>query len=236
MAATSFRLVGFRRGSAILELEEPAPVDEKSLQIPTGGSATQNLKNLLDSLEAGTLDPAVVDDLETARRAIGDDGRFEVKVPTRRKRGVVDAPTITKLREANRVKPSPSDTTVFGRLHLIEIEGNPRVEVRGTDGYNWTCSYQPELEPQILRLIKKQVRAEGQGVRERANRGTLHIEAIDALPEYEQTPLFSPQLVPTSELERGQGIEGPQGFGALSIEDLPDDDAIDRYLAVILED
>jgi hypothetical protein len=234
MAATSFRLVGFRRGSAVLELEEPALMDEEALQIPTDGPATQNLKNLLDSIDAGTLDPVVVDDLEAA--AIGDNGSFAVTVPARHQRGVVDAATITKLRAANRVKPSPSEVTVFGRLHLIETEGTPRVEVRATDGYNWTCPYPAEIEPEVLRLIKKQVRAAGLGVRERANRGTLQIDEIEGLPEYEQTPLFSPQPQPVSELERGQGIERPQGLGALSLENLPDDDAINRYLAIILED
>lgn len=237
IAASSFRLVGYKRGSAILEVEEVAPeADGKALQIPTDGTATQNLKNLLDQMDAGTLDPAVVEDLDEARRAIGDDGRFGVKVPARRKRGVVDATTITRLREAPVLKPSPSEMTVFGRLHLIETEGNPRVEIRGTDGYNWSCSYPEQLEPQVLRLIKKQVQAKGHGVRERANRGSLHIDEIEPLPEYEQTPLFSFHAVPTGELEREQGIEGPQGLQALTIADLPDDEDIDRFLAIMLED
>lgn len=235
MAATNFRLVGFRKGSAILELEEPPLADEKALQIPTDGTATQNLKNLLDGIEAGTLDAAVVDDLEEARRAIGDDGWFDVKVPKRRKRGVVDATTITRLRKTSQVKRSPSETTVFGRLHLIETE-TPRVEIRATDGYNWACTYPETLEPTILGLIKRQVRATGLGVRERANRGTLEIAEIEPLPEFEQTPLFSPRPVPTDELEREQRIEGPQGLGSLSLEELPNDEAIDRYLAAILED
>lgn len=238
MAASSFRLVGYKIGSAILELEEaPAVPEEKTLQLPTEGLATQNLKHLLDSIDGGAvLDPVVIEELDEARRAIGEDGRFEVKVPTRRKAGVIDALTITKLRETTVVEPLPTELSVYGRLHLIATEGTPRVEIRATDGYNWSCTYPPELEAQVLGLIKKQVYARGSGIKERANRGTLRLTEIQPLPEFEQTPLFSAKPVSASELERDQGIEGPQGLQSLSITDLPDDEDIDRYLSIILEE
>ena len=236
MAVANFRLVGYKTGSAILEIEELLPqVDERSLQIPTEGAATQNVKNLLDAIDAGTLDPAVIDDLDEARRALGDDGAFGIKVPARRKRGLIDARRIQKLRQARAAQPEATHVTVFGRLHLIATEGTPRVEIRAADGYNWSCTFPPELEPQVLRLIKRQVRAEGSGYRERANRGVLRLEHIEPLPQYEQTALFSFTVVPATELEQSQGIQGPQGLSTLGIEDLPDDDAIDRYLAEMLQ-
>ncbi len=237
MAATSFRLVGYKVGSAILEVEEAVPdTDENALKIATEGPAIQNMKSLLDAIEAGALDPAVVDDLEEALRAIGEDGRFTIKAPARRKRGVVNAATITRLRRANAVEPDPRYMVVFGRLHLIATEGTPRVEIRATDGYNWHCVYPRELEPQVVQLVTRQVQAKGWGIRERANRGRLRLESVEGLPQYERTPLFSFVPVPTVDLEREQGIVGPQGLAALSIADLPDDEGIDRYLASILED
>ena len=235
MAATNFRLVGYRTGSAVLELQEAPPNADDTLTIPTVGAATQNIANLLDSLEQGDLDPAVIDDLDETRRAIGEDGSFRITVTGRRKRGLVNEATITRLRKKHTDQQVPMHVTVFGRLHLIATEG-PRVEIRGTDNYNWSCTYPPELEPKILGLIKRQVRAEGLGVRDRANRGTLQIEQIEQLPQYEQTPLFSGAAVPVDELEREQGITKPQGLSALSIADLPDSDEIDRYLAAILDE
>lgn len=234
IAATSFRLIGYKTGSAVLKLEEVAPdVDDPALRMPTDGLATQNLRSLLDSLESCDLDRAVIDDLDEARRSLGEDGSFAVKVPHRRKTGRINAKTIDRLRTTSSGRVQPVEVTVFGRLHLIATEGTPRVEIRATDGYNWTCSYPPELESKILGLIKRQVRAHGMGVRERANRATLRIDEISPLPHYDQTPLFSLDTVPAEELERDQGIAGPQGLSSLAIADLPDDEEIDKYLVLL---
>jgi hypothetical protein len=238
LAATSFRLVGYKRGSAILDLEEAAPRDDdKALPFPTEGIATQNLTNLLDSIDsARPLDPAVIDDLDEAVRALGEDGSFRVKLPARKKKGRVDTRTIAKLRKATRAQPVSSHRTVYGRLHLIEVEGSsPRIEIRATDGYNWSGSYPRELEPMVVRLVGKQVRASGYGTKERANRGSLELEAIEPLPQYEQTPLFTFGQVPASKLEQEQGITGPQGLAAVAIAGLPDDQELDRYLELTLE-
>jgi hypothetical protein len=237
IAATSFRLVGYELGSASLRLEEVAPEEDgKPLRIAADGTATQNLRSLLDSIDECAVDPAVIDDLDEARRSLGDDGSFEVKVPARRKLARIDARTIKRLRTARPEEPGLTEMTVYGRLHLISTEGTPRLEIRGTDGYNWSCSYPDELESEVLRLIKQLVVAQGVGRRERANRGMLGITEISPLPEYDQTRLFSFTKVPAEELERTQGIAGPQGLESLGIADLPDDEEVERYLALMLEE
>jgi hypothetical protein len=237
IAATSFRLVGYRVGSAVLELADAAiPPETESLPIAAPGAATQNLDALMDGIDDGDLEPAVVDSLDEARRALGEDGRFSLRLAKRKRVAHVDSRTIRRLREAKHELPAPVTVTVFGRLHLISTEApRPRVEIRATDNYNWVCLYDVDMEAKVLPLISKRVWARGLGTRERANRGTLKLSDIGALPEYEATPLFTYEAVPTEDLEREQGLPGPQGLGALGIADEADDD-LDRFLAVMLED
>lgn len=233
IAATRFKIASYRLGSAIFELVEPISTDiAATLPFDTEGPATRNLTAFLDSIESGELDPMVVDKLDEARRALGDHGRISVRVP-RRQTCCVDDKTIKRLRSAHRPPAKPEPVMVYGRLHLIASEGN-RVEIRATDHYNWHCSYDDELEDRVLPLITKRVWARGLGARERANRGSLVIEDLGVLPEYERTPLFSDEPVPLNDLLDEQGITGPQGLAAVGISDMSNDE-VDRFLAVMLE-
>jgi hypothetical protein len=234
MAATRFRLVGYKIGSAILDLADPIIESETdALDTDAEGPATQNLRSLLDSLDAGDLDSVVVDALDEARRTLGEHGRFDVKVAKRHQVTHIDTNSISRLRARCLTSPSPQPVTVFGRLHLIASEGN-RVEIRATDHYNWKCSYDPKLEEKVIPLITKRVWATGLGTRERANRGALTLEDIGALPEYEMTSLFTDEVVSTEDLQAEQGVDGPQGIAALGVPDIPQDE-LDRFLAIVLE-
>jgi hypothetical protein len=63
----------------------------------------------------------------------------------------------------------------------------------------------------------------------------MELRDLGPLPEHEQTDLFSMALIPAEELEKAQGITGPQGLKVEPSEQ-PDEDAADRYLAIMLED
>ncbi len=121
-------------------------------------------------------------------------------------------------------------------MHLIEVEGQPRVEVRASDGYNWVCSYDAKLEAEILGLVKQRVRVRGFGARERPNRGSMEITAIEPMRVFEQSELFSVETIPHEVLEANQGIMAAQGLTALADPDLEDDAATERFLAIVLED
>jgi hypothetical protein len=240
IAATSFRLVGYHIGSAELELADVSPAsNDDQLFAGVPSIATQNLSALLDSVDRGELAPTVVESLDDARRALGDDGTFSVWVVRRPHETHITPQAIARLREATHEAPAPRLVTVYGKLHLIATEGpKPRVEIRATDNYNWTCLYDDDLREKVLPLIDKRVWARGLGTRDKPQRGTLDLTDIGPLPEAKATPLFSYAPVPTDELERAQGLSGPQGIDAVSLGTEPSDesdDDLDRFLSVMLE-
>lgn len=234
VVASNFKLVGFRIGSAILDLAEVAGDEHAAdtLNINAEGAATRNLRSMLDCVDRGTLAGIVVDRLDDARRALGEGGRFGVTVP-KRARGLITAQTIEHLRACQGPAPRPEPTTVFGRLHLIASETH-RVEIRTADNFNWACAYDASLNGKVIPLIARRVWARGRGVRERSNRGTLDIKEIGALPEYETTPLFHVEAVTISELSEQQQVQGPQGLDVVGVDDLSDEE-VDRFLATMLE-
>jgi hypothetical protein len=83
---TAFRLVSLAPGSAIAVLEAaPSEGDEPELPLgPVPTAALANLRSLLEAIDrASALDPVVIGALDRARRALGDDGRFGVRLPDR---------------------------------------------------------------------------------------------------------------------------------------------------------
>ena len=92
---TSFRLVSFKPGSAIMELEpippksigddEAHPVIAEAEQL-----AVENLRSFVDSLESpdSALDSVVTDAIDEARRRLGEDGKMESASADRKAAGV----------------------------------------------------------------------------------------------------------------------------------------------------
>jgi hypothetical protein len=232
-AASSFRLVGYKVGSAVLDLAEPVGDDAPdTLDVETEGPATRNLRALLDGVEHNDLEPVIIDQLDDARRALGEHGSFAVCVP-RRQVCNVDATVVKRLRSFPTPQPNAELVTVYGTLHLIESEKR-RVDIRATDSYNWQCTYDPNLEASVLPLITHHVWARGMGTRDRPSRGTLRLEDLGPLPEYETTPLFTGEPVAIEELVREQAVSTPQGLASLGLRDVSKDE-VDRLLAVLLE-
>ena len=129
---TAFRLVSFKPGSAIMELEPiaaPPTVDDAQTALPEVEKlAVENLRAFIDSIESNddVLDPSITEAVEEARRELGDDGRIEITVGRSRrprKRTVIDARRIAVL-EARAQRKTPRLMTVTGRLHINR--GRPR--------------------------------------------------------------------------------------------------------------
>lgn len=232
-AVTNLRLTRFRVGSGIATLEEP-PALETGLPLDIEGTAIWNLKSLLDSIERGDLDRPVIDLLDEARRQLGPDGRYVI-APVNHSPVELNLDTIRWLERAAAESDDPVHTTVSGRLHLVEVEEPFRVEIRASDGTNWACAYPPELEDKVLSLVKSIVWARGIG-RRKGKRGTMELQDIEGVPEYEQSELFTREHLSTEELERAQGIRAPQGLNAVQDAGWRDDEADRMFLTSLLED
>jgi hypothetical protein len=191
----------------------------------------------LEAVEVAEVIAPVASALGRARKAIGDDGLFGVKLRSRPNGRVpIDAETIERLQAAAIPEPVPGDVelSVSGVLHLVEVYEPLHVVIRSPDGIDWTCQYDPPLEPEILRLVKSLVWATGVGRRTGTTTGSLRLRTIQAVPTPEQTSLFTLLPIPADELAREQGIHGPQGLEALGDPDWADDDHDRAFLAFIL--
>ena len=237
-AATGFRLVHFKTGSGIAELE-PLELDSADEQLaPTEPTSNRNLRLLLEAVrERRPMSPRVVDALDGARKALGRDGSIGVEFASQKGTTFyVDKQQIERLEAAASFESDPKEITVSGRLHLIEVEQPGKVEIRAGDGVNWTATYEDSLKPTVLRLVDSVVRANGVGTRTAHNRGQMELRGLEVLPKFEQTDLFTREQIPTADLERQQGITRPQGLAAFQIPDWVDDDASRDYLAMVLDE
>lgn len=236
--ATGFRLVHFKTGSGIAELE-PLELDGGGEQLtPTEPASSQNLRLLLEAVrDRRPMSPRIVDALDGARKAFGQDGSFGVEFASQKGTTFyVDKQQIERLEAAASFDVDPKEMTVSGKLHLIEVEQPGKVEIRAADGLNWTATYDESLKPTVLRLVDSVVRANGVGARTAHNRGHMELSGLEPLPKFEQTAFFSREQIPTAELERQQGISRPQGLAALQDPYWVDDEASRDYLAMVLDE
>lgn len=232
---TSFRLVAFRTGSAVLELEAFAPergeADQEALD-DVEKVAVENLRALLDSLasEDEPIDEAVVQSVEAARRTLGEGGRIRVDVRSgsRRKRSL----TIDERRGAalqRRVRRyAPGVQAVSGRLHAIDIEPDT-VRIRTAQGVDWICRYSSEHEATVMALIGSVVAARGHGQLQSSNLGRMTITAVEALPQFEQSELFSLEPVTLDELVQRHAAAHARGPVSI-IPDEATDEEVDAFL------
>lgn len=238
----AFRLLEVKPGSSILTLEPIAPdgLADQATLAEVERLAMENLRSLLDAIESDdqSIDPAVAQAVGNARRALGGDGRIEVKIVDhhrrRRRRVVIDSKRMEALERRVR-RYQPGIVRVSGRLHMIDLEPD-RVGIRSTDDIAWTCSYSPELEPNIMALLNQTVWVRGLGqLQQTGRRGTLVIDEIQPIGEFEQTPLFTFERIPLEDLTRDQGITAPQGRISVIPEDVSDEE-LEKYLAAVLDD
>jgi hypothetical protein len=239
-AAAAFRLVEFRTGSAIATLEPVLPGDltaADSTLDPGEALSITTLQSLLIAIHADERLPApVVEALGSARRAIGDDGRFGVEISGRRQspRVVIDQERMKRLQ---RPESGSQDApiTVTGRLHMIEVDQpGRRVGIRAQDGVDWTCSYPDEMHVIVTTLIERLVRVEGVGRRVTTATGRLAITRLEPIPEHTQDVLFTVETVSLEQLLTEQQIDRPQGLDALVDEYWEDDEGSRLFLEATL--
>jgi len=242
-AASAFRLIEFRTGSGIATLAPTTASDVDGADLPlddTGEAlAVTTLRGLLkDVLDETRLPDPVVEALGSARRAIGEDGRFGVtladdgQIP----KVVIDEKRMRRLQQPES-DPTDATVTVIGRLHMIEADPpNRRVGIRAQDGIDWTCTYPDGLHPIVTKLIERLVRISGMGRRMTAATGRLCIERLDAIAEHAQDPLFTVEPVPLAQLRAEQNVGAPQGLAAFVDEEWTDDEESRRFLEATLGD
>jgi hypothetical protein len=71
-------------------------------------------------------------------------------------------------------------------------------------------------------------------MRTSARSGTLDIEEIHAVPEHEQTSLFTHETVTLEELLTRQAVGAPQGLEVLADPEWEDNEESERFLEAIL--
>ena len=234
-AVTAFRLVRFAPGSGIATLEpEVVAPDEGALELDEIPFPLENLTALTVALaEESPLPSEVLDDLDRARRAFGDDGSISIELPS----DLMDRPVVVdkpKLDRARAPEPDPSTkvTTISGRLHMLDLEPD-RIGIRTSAGVEWSCQYDEGLEASVRALIGEVVRVTGAGKLTSPLRGSMKVHSISPVIEVEQSELFTTEVLADTELLARQGIEGPQGIDALSDPEWEDDEADQAYLEAI---
>lgn len=217
---TAFRLVAYEIGSAVVTIE-PAIDDldaEEGLPVDAATLPASNLESLLGRVRKGEhVAREVAESLESARRRLGDDGRFQVSTADRPTRDPVrfDEPTIRRLTPQPPTTADAESLTISGRLHAIDLEPE-RVLIRAADGTDWRCDYRPALEATVTLLIGGVVVARGEGRRRGPRSGDLRMESVQAVEVTEQTTLFTMESTPFERLMGQQAIDGPQGLDALA--------------------
>lgn len=230
----AFRLVEFHTGSAVATLESAAREEQdEALFDDQEDPALDNLGALLDQLRRDeALDAEVLDALDSARRALGEDGRIGLSLPGQNAAFTIDRERVERLRG----RPSGDARTVrqvSGRLHLIDLEPG-RIGIRTPSGVEWSCRYGEELEETVKKLIDKVVVADGEGRLTSPQRGSMELEGLKPALPHEQTALFSEERVSLDELLKVQDITRPQGLSALGDPEWEDDDESERFLEFVL--
>lgn len=232
------RLVTFKPGSAVMELEPISRAAEQDELADAEKLAVENLRAFIDTIEdeSEILDPAITDAVEAARRQLGHDGAIEIIIGPRRRpvrRTVIDQGRVAALEQRVR-RRHVRQMRISGRLHMIDVEPE-KVAIRAADGVDWICSYPSELEETVSSLVRQRVWARGLGVQLTANRGRMSLAEVHPIERHEQTPLFTFERVPLDELIARQGVTGPQGLPSLLGEEPVDDDELDAFLDSVLE-
>lgn len=218
-AVTAFRLVQFLPGSGIATLEpEATPSLDAGTLIPEEfPPALENLKELVETLDAGSeMSGPVTEALSKACRAFGNDGSIQIHLPkaVRSKPIRIDASSLTGASSTG--EPEMEEVrNVSGRLHLLDIEPD-KLAIRTSTGVDWVCNYPERLEPRVKQLVDRIVWVEGTGRLVTPQRGTMEIEGIEVVEEGEQTTLFTEVPVPDDELLVQQRITAPQGLQSLA--------------------
>jgi hypothetical protein len=235
---TAFRLVEFRTGSGVAVLEPPlTEAEEQGSADPFAGVPTlawANVADLLDVIDAGRqLEEPVVNELELAAKSLGERGRFsiEYRAQGRVRNRELDEAWLALVKVPEQLE-APRPYTISGVLHAIDLEPD-KVGIRTPRGLDWACRYPAELEHEVLPLLGTRVWARGKGMVTSARAGTLELESIHAVAEFEQTELFTGPVVALDDLIAQQGLARPQGLLALADPNWVSGDESDMFLEAL---
>lgn len=235
-AASAFRLMRLEPGSAVATLVAEHPGD----QAETLGAG--DLPHALTTLSALLVDVAaerelpdgVLEDLNRARRACGDDGAIELALP----HGVapagtvrIDGDTIDRLSRPN-LDGEHIVESISGRLYSVNLDPD-RLAIRSTDGVEWACRYDEQIEGRVRGLLGEVVWASGQGKLTSPLKGSMRIERIEPAVQRRQTEMFVSERPALEKLLSGQGVTRPQGLDAVIDDQWVGDDSDERYLAAL---
>lgn len=209
-AAAKFRLVGIKKGSAILQLRAasddlwPSAADMALVELSRRAHAPK-----------APLERGIVDALEEARLSLGGKGGFRVKSHGM-KTLVVNERSVgrLRLRAVERAGVDLSTHVISGWLHMADLQPNEFV-IRAPTGIEWRCTFEQAMKQRVLNLLDHVVVARGTG--SYAGRvGRLDIESIEeAAPVLQQTlegnfDRLMPPDVPTTTRLRQQAQLGPE--------------------------
>ena len=215
--ASSFRLVGLRAGSAVLELE---PIEARLLADP----AVEAIQSLVDGLAGREpLDEAVTVYLADAVQSLGDAGSVGLHVPNRSPLEF-DAALLASRVSGPKKGPADSEGFVDGWLHAVDIEPD-EVRIRDTTGRDWWCHYPDELEVRVRGLLGRVVRASGT-LRLSGARARIDATNVESVELQHGVGRSAEEIL--AEAMEDAGIARPQELASLAAEV---DDQADEELA-----
>lgn len=181
-SAANFRLVGIKKGSAILQLK--AMSDD--IWPGAADMAVVELARRVHSSKT-PLDAGIVNALDEARSSLGTTGAFRVR--SHGMKTMVVTPRVVERLRARAVAQTPSaqmHRVVTGWLHMADVQPNEFV-IRTPTGVEWRCAFPPTMKQAVLSLLDRVVVAAGQGART-GRLGRLEIESIREAPAvYQET-------------------------------------------------
>ena len=237
---TRLELVGLRAGSTVLELElaeHERPFDHLDI----GVQAIETLEDGLVALATGSDLPArwdhgVLDAVEHLTRVL-ERGIDEIvverlHVPNPRKATVTKA-----VRERLTGEAPPT-----GERRRVEIEGRllmadfaaarDQARIHRPLDPPVRCTFPPELESAVLRLLRRYVRAVGWA--EVDEGGRMRVLELESLEDAEPAEGRSFWDLPTlDELAEEQGVEPVERIEDLGAGFWPEDESVDEFLAAI---
>jgi hypothetical protein len=182
VAAARFRLVGIKKGSAILQLRAPST----DMWPAAADFALLELSKRAHSQKT-YIERGIVDALEEARLSLGASGSFRVRSHGM-KTLVVNERSVERLRarSIDQAQIASSSQVISGWLHMADLQPNEFV-IRAPTGIEWRCAFGAELKPRVLALLDRVVVASGRGSQV-GRTGRLQIEIIEeARPVFQQT-------------------------------------------------
>lgn len=236
---TRLEVVGLREGSTLLEFdlaEHQRPLDELDL----GVAALEAFEAGLTSVASGTTPPEPWDEgvlraVEHLTRVL-DKGIDEIVVGRPGAPPEQRAVFTRSSRERRRIAAAPGareHAEVEGRLLMADFAATrDKARIHRPLDLPVRCTFGPELESTVLRLLRRYVRATGWA--ELDGHGQIRTLELESLEDAELTTGRSFWDLPTlDELTEEQGIEPVERIEDLVSGFWPEDESVDEFLAAI---